>query len=138
MLVNTARMRAVRVDPATRIARVPGGGALVRRDPGSRGPRSRLPARVELAGVGVVGYTMGGGFGWFGRRYGLAAESAARGRGRDRRRWLVRAAADENADLFWALPGGGGNFGVVTALEFALHPVAHVYAATFLPGRTGA
>jgi FAD/FMN-containing dehydrogenase len=77
--------------------------------------------------VGAVGYTLGGGMGWLARKYGLAADSVnqfelvtADGR-------LLRASAAENADLFWGLRGGGGNFGVVTGMEIRLYPVTTVY-----------
>jgi hypothetical protein len=84
--------------------------------------------------VGVVGYSLGGGIGWLARRYGLAANSVlavemvtADGR-------VVRADADNEPDLFWAIRGGGGNFGVVTAFEFRLYPIREVYAgALFFP-----
>jgi hypothetical protein len=84
--------------------------------------------------VGVVGYTLGGGIGWLARRHGLACSSvlaveAVTADGR-----IVRADADSEPELFWALRGGGGSFALVTALEFALHPVAEVYAgALFWP-----
>jgi FAD/FMN-containing dehydrogenase len=78
--------------------------------------------------VGVVGYTLGGGLSWLVRKYGLAANKVtavelvtADGR-------LVRADRDNEPDLFWALRGGGGSFGVVTALEFRLYPLTEVYA----------
>ncbi len=80
-------------------------------------------------GVGVVGYTMGGGFGWLGRKYGLAADSVKEAEVVTADGELVRASAHENADLFWGLGGGGGNFGIVTSLEFALHPVGRASTA---------
>ena len=84
--------------------------------------------------VGIVGYSLGGGLGWYARKYGLAANHVtaielvtADGR-------LRRVDHDHDGDLFWALRGGGGNFGVVTALEFDLLPIADVYAgALFFP-----
>ena len=84
--------------------------------------------------VGVVGYTLGGGMGWLARSHGLAANSVlavelvtADGR-------LVRADRDNEPDLFWAVRGGGGSFGVVTAIEFALCPLREVYAGVlFFP-----
>lgn len=82
--------------------------------------------------VAVVGYTLGGGLSWYGRRHGLAAQHLtaveivlADGR-------LIRADADHESDLFWALKGGGGSFGVVTALEFELLPIRDVYAGMLL------
>ena len=80
------------------------------------------------AEVGVVGYTMGGGLGWLARNHGLACNSvlAAEVVTADGR--LVRADRENEPDLFWALRGGGGNFGAVTALEFELYPVPELYA----------
>ena len=77
--------------------------------------------------VGVVGYTLGGGFGWLGRRYGLAVHSVLRAEVVTADGELVAASPDEHPDLFWGLKGGTGNLGIVTALEFALHPVRQVY-----------
>jgi FAD/FMN-containing dehydrogenase len=101
-------------------------------------PAAAAHGLAALAGsakdVGVVGYTLGGGIGWLARRYGLACSSvlaveAVTADGR-----IVRADADSEPDLFWALRGGGGSFAIVTALEFALYPVAEVYAgALFWP-----
>jgi FAD/FMN-containing dehydrogenase len=84
--------------------------------------------------VGVVGYTLFGGFGWLLRKYGPAVDSviAAEVMTADGR--LVRASATSHPDLFWALRGASGNFGIVTALEFKLYPVTHVYGgALFFP-----
>ena len=98
-------------------------------------PAAEAAARHGLAGlagsspdVGVVGYTLGGGLSFLGRKYGLAASNVhaielvtADGR-------LVRADREHEPDLFWALRGGGGSFGVVTAIEFGLFPVRQMYA----------
>jgi hypothetical protein len=80
--------------------------------------------------VGVTGYTLGGGVGWLARRHGFAADSVLRAEVVTEDGRIVVASRDEHPDLFWALRGGGGSFGVVTALEFRLHPVASVYAGT--------
>ena len=129
LLINTSRMRGVHIDPATRTATV-GAGALW----GDVIPEAHKHGLAGLAGsaphVGVVGYTLGGGFGWLGRKYGLNADVVtgadvvtADGR-------LLHLSAEENADLFWGLKGGGGNFGVVTSLEFRLYPLATVYGGS--------
>jgi FAD/FMN-containing dehydrogenase len=133
MLLKTSRMQRVDIYPSTRTARV---------EAGAEWQDVTLPAGehglAALAGsspnVGVTGYTLGGGIGWLARRYGLAANSVTAveivtpdGR-------LARADADHEPDLFWAVRGGGGSVGVVTALEMTLHPVRELYAgALFFP-----
>jgi FAD/FMN-containing dehydrogenase len=82
--------------------------------------------------VGVVGYTLGGGMGWLARRYGLAADSVllfeiVTPDGR-----LVRASQDENEELFWAIRGGGANFGVVTGMQIRLYPVTTVFGGSLI------
>ena len=127
ILVRTERMRGIRIDPQARTARVEAG--VVWLDAVHAAARHGLAA---LAGsspdVGVAGYTLGGGLSFLGRKYGLAASAVqaievvtADGR-------LVRADHDHEPDLFWALRGGGGSFGVVTALEFRLFPLTQAYA----------
>jgi hypothetical protein len=77
--------------------------------------------------VGVVGYTMGGGFGWLGRKYGYNADSLREADVVTADGELRRVSAYEYPDLFWGLKGGGGNFGIVTSMEFALYPLTSVY-----------
>jgi hypothetical protein len=127
ILLKTERMRSIRIDPAARIARAEAGVVWLE--------VVEAAAEHGLAGlagsspdVGVVGYTLGGGLSFLGRKYGLAASNVhaielvtANGR-------LVRADREHEPDLFWALRGGGGSFGVVTAIEFGLFPVRHMYA----------
>ena len=131
-------MRGARIDPLARRAQVLAGVLW--------GEVAAAAARHGLAGlagssptVGVVGYSVGGGLGWLARRYGLAANSilaadlvTADGR-------LVRADREHDPDLFWALRGGGGSFGIITALEFALYPVRQVYGGALFwpPERAG-
>ncbi|MGH3024567.1 MAG: FAD-binding oxidoreductase [Gaiellaceae bacterium] len=138
ILVRTTRMRGLEIDPEARTARAEAGVlwedlVLAAGEHGLAGLAGSSPD------VGVVGYTLGGGLGWLGRRYGLAANSVvaielvtADGR-------LVRADRDNEPDLFWALRGGGGSFGIVTAIELALYPVPEVYAGVlFFPAERGA
>lgn len=127
ILVKTSRMRGLEIDPEARTARAEAGVlweevVLSAAEHGLAGLAGSSPD------VGVVGYTLGGGVGWLARRHGLAANSVvavelvtADGR-------IVRADRDTEPDLFWAVRGGGGSFGIVTAIEFALYPVAEVYA----------
>ena len=126
VLVNTSRMRGVRVDPVARTARVEAGALWT-----DVIPEAQAHGLAGLVGssshVGVVGYTMGGGFGWLGRRFGLNAASVTEADVVSADGELLRVSAEENADLFWGLGGGGGNFGIVTSLEFRLYPVTTVY-----------
>jgi FAD binding domain len=133
ILVKTSRMRGLEIDPEARTARVEAG--VLWHEVNLAAAEHGLAA---LAGtspdVGVVGYTLGGGLGWLARRYGLAANSvlAVELVTADGRR--VRSDPDNEPDLFWAVRGGGGSFGVVTAIEFALYPVPEVYAGVlFFP-----
>ena len=126
VLINTSPMRGVHVDPAARVARVEAGAVWhdVLEAAGVHG-LTGLPGSSTT--VGVVGYTLGGGFGWLGRRYGLAAHSVLRAEVVTADGRLVTAGPDEHPDLFWGIKGGTGNLGIVTALEFALQPVRQVY-----------
>jgi FAD/FMN-containing dehydrogenase len=129
LLVNTSRMRGVSIDPVLRTARVEA-GALWK----DVIPKAHEHGLATLAGsaphVGVVGYTMGGGFGWLGRRYGLNSASVTEAEVVTADGELVRVRSDENTGLFWGLKGGGGNFGIVTSLEFRLYPLATVYGGS--------
>jgi FAD/FMN-containing dehydrogenase len=127
LLVKTERMRDVSIDPRTRTARV-GAGALWMDVTAAAAEHGLAALAGSSPDVGVVGYTLGGGLSWMARRHGLAANSVtaielvtADGR-------LVRTDPHRHPHLFWALRGGGGSFGIVTALEFELYPVAEVYA----------
>ncbi len=122
MQIDLSTMRYCRVDPAERVAYVAGGSLL-----GELDRESMALGLVTTAGTvshtGVGGLTLGGGFGRLARRYGLALDNVravdivtADGE-------LRHASAEENPDLYWAVRGGGGNFGIVTSFEFALHPM---------------
>jgi FAD/FMN-containing dehydrogenase len=137
--LNTSAMAEVLVDPDRRVARV-GPGARWEQVLAAAAPFGLAPLSGSHADVGVAGYTLGGGMGWLGRRFGLAADSLLRADVVTADGELVRATPDRNADLFWALRGGGGNFGVVTGLELRLFDVPQVYAgaALFPIARAGA
>ena len=127
LLLNTGDLRSIRIDPVARTARVAAGDRwadLV----AATAPHGLAGLPGSSPTVGVVGYTLGGGFGWLGRRFGLAAHSITRADLVTASGDLITVDADHHPDLFWGLQGGTGNFGVVTALEFRLHPVAEVYA----------
>jgi FAD/FMN-containing dehydrogenase len=134
LLLSTGAMTSVLVDPDRRTARV-GPGARWRDVLRAAAPFGLAPLSGSSADVGVTGYTLGGGLGWLARRHGLAADSVLRAQVVTADGDVVTADADRHPDLFWALRGGGGSFGVVTALEFRLHPVSRVYAGTVAFGR---
>ncbi|GGS85723.1 oxidoreductase [Planobispora rosea] len=129
LLLKTTGMAGVLIDPERRIARV-GPGAQWGRVLAAAAPFGLAPLSGSSPDVGVTGYTLGGGLGWLARRYGFAADSVLRAEVVTADGRLVTAGPDSHPDLFWALRGGGGNFGVVTSLEFRLHPVARVHAGT--------
>ena len=137
VLVKTERMRGVEIDAERRVARVEAG--VLWEEVGDAAAEHGLAA---LAGsspdVGVVGYTLGGGISWLGRRYGLAANNVVAVELVNADGELVRADPDHEPELFWAVRGGGGSFGIVTALEFSLFPVTEVYAGVlFFPLERG-
>jgi FAD/FMN-containing dehydrogenase len=131
VLINTSGMRGVRVDPTARTARVEA-GALWTDVIHESQPHGLAGLMGSTSHVGVVGYTMGGGFGWLGRKYGFNAASMREADVVTADGELVRASADENEDLFWGLGGGGGNFGIVTSLEFDLYPVGVLYGGDLI------
>jgi FAD/FMN-containing dehydrogenase len=95
-------------------------------------PHGLFPLSGSSPDVGVVGYTLGGGLSWLARKHGLAANNVTAIELVTPDGQLVRATAEERAELFWALRGGGGNFGIVTAMEFRLFPYGEVYAGMML------
>src|SRR5215510_9777256 len=133
MLLRTLRMRGVRIDPAARTARAEA-GALWQDVTIPAGQHGLAALAGSSPNVGVVGYTLGGGMGWLARRYGLAANSVTAAELVTPDGHLVRADAGREPDLFWAVRGGGGSVGVVTALQMRLYPVRDLYAgALFFP-----
>jgi FAD/FMN-containing dehydrogenase len=127
ILLKTSRMRGVEIDPVARRARAEAGVLWIEVvEPAAE--HGLVALHGSSPDVGVVGYTLGGGMGWLARRNGLAANSvlAVELVTPDGRH--VRADRDNEPDLFWAVRGGGGSFGIVTAIEFALYPLREVYA----------
>ena len=126
IVIDLSRMRGVRVDPATSTARAEGGATWGDFNAATY-PFGLATTGGIISTTGVAGLTLGGGIGYLTRGFGLSLDNllsadvvTADGR------FLV-ASEREHADLFWALRGGGGNFGVVTSFEFALHPVKDIY-----------
>jgi len=137
VLVKTERMRAVAIDAAAQTARVEA-GVLWAEVTDAAAEHGLAALAGSSPDVGVVGYSLGGGISWLARRYGMAANSVTAVELVNADGELVRADADHEPELFWALRGGGGSFGVVTALEFKLYPISEVYAGVlFFPIERG-
>jgi UDP-N-acetylenolpyruvoylglucosamine reductase len=127
LLINMSRMIGVEVDAEARVARVAAGTLWA--DVVEAAVEHGLTAlHGSSPDVGVVGYSLGGGIGWLARKHGLSSSSVISAEVVTADGEVVRADPDENAELFWALRGGGGSFGVVTEVEIALYPVAEAFA----------
>ncbi|MFI4989827.1 MAG: FAD-binding oxidoreductase [Solirubrobacterales bacterium] len=133
ILIKTERMRAIEVDAAAQTARVQAGVLMI-----------ELAEAAQAAGlcsmpgsapdVGVIGFTLGGGLGWLGRRYGFACNRVRAIELVTADGEIKRVSTDSDGDLFWALRGGGGGYAIVTAVELALLPFSEVYAGALLFG----
>ena len=131
LMIDLSQMKGIRVDPAKRIARAEPGVTWGELDRETGVFGLATPGGI-ISTTGIAGLTLGGGVGWLVRKHGLACDNllsadivTADGR-------LLRASERENADLFWGLRGGGGNFGIVTSFEYRLHPVGTVLGGMLL------
>jgi hypothetical protein len=127
LLLKTERMRGVQIDPVSRVARVEA-GVLSLELVEAAADHGLAALAGSSPDVGVIGYTVGGGISWLGRKLGLAANNVVAVELVTADGSVVRADRESEPDLFWAVRGGGGNFGVVTALEVRLFPITEVYA----------
>ncbi len=122
LMIDLSLMRSIQVDPARRTARVEPGVTLGEFDAKVQAFGLATPLGINST-TGVAGLTLGGGFGWLSRRYGLTIDNLTAADVVTAHGQLMRASTSEHPDLFWAIRGGGGNFGVVTSFEFELHRV---------------
>ncbi|MDY0976846.1 FAD-binding oxidoreductase [Massilia sp. CFBP9012] len=122
LVIDLSRMKSVQVDPERRRAWVEGGATLRDFDHEAQAYGLATPLGINST-TGVAGLTLGGGFGWLSRTLGLAADNLLSAEMVTSDAGRLQVSATEHPDLFWAIRGGGGNFGVVTRFEFALHPV---------------
>jgi FAD/FMN-containing dehydrogenase len=126
LVVDLSRMRGVRVDPEKRTARVEGGATW-----GDLNAAAHAFGLATTGGIisttGVGGLTLGGGIGYLARGFGLSCDNLISADVVTADGKFHKASANENGDLFWAIRGGSGNFGVVTSFEFKLHPVKDIY-----------
>ncbi len=122
LMLDLSPMKSVRIDPAKRTARVEPGVLLAEFDREAQAFGLATPLGINST-TGVAGLTLGGGFGWVSRKYGLTIDNLLSADVVLADGTQVHASAKEHEDLFWAIRGGGGNFGVVTSFEFRLHPV---------------
>ncbi|HEU5180334.1 MAG TPA: FAD-binding oxidoreductase [Candidatus Polarisedimenticolia bacterium] len=122
IVIDLSSMRAVSVDPHARRVIVEAGARLADLDAATQVHGLATPLGINST-TGVAGLTLGGGFGWLSRKYGMTVDNLEAAEVVTAAGEVMRASATQHPDLFWALRGGSGNFGVVTRFEFRLHPV---------------
>ena len=120
LMIDLSPMKSVRVDIAAKRAWVEPGATLADVDKETQSFGLAVPTGINST-TGIAGLTLGGGFGWITRKFGLTIDNLVSADVVTANGELVRASPTQNSDLFWALRGGGGNFGIVTAFEFQLH-----------------
>ncbi len=122
IVIDLSQMKAASVDPEVRRVTIEGGATLADLDAATQAHGLATPVGINST-TGIAGLTLGGGFGWLSRKFGMTIDNLESAEVVTAAGEVVRASATERPDLFWALRGGSGNFGVVTRFEFRLHPV---------------
>jgi FAD/FMN-containing dehydrogenase len=134
IVIDLSAMTGVFVDPQARTARVQGGATLGDVDRETHVHGLAVPAGV-ISRTGIAGLTLGGGVGWLVRKYGLTCDNLLACEVVTAEGAVVTASTENNADLFWGLRGGGGNFGIVTSFLYRAHPVATVLGGLIIHPR---
>ena len=127
LMIDLMPMKGIHVDPRARVARAQG-GVLWREFNRETQVHGLATTGGVVGSTGIAGLTLGGGLGWLMPKYGLALDNLRSAEMVMADGSVKRASADENADLFWAIRGGGGNFGIAASLEYVVHPVGPIIA----------
>lgn len=125
IVIDLSRMKSIRIDPVRNTCRVEPGLTWGEFDRETQAFGLALPGGIQST-TGIAGFTVGGGFGYLSRKYGLTIDNLLSADVVTADGKLLIASETENTDLFWGIRGGGGNFGIVTSFEFKLHPVGPV------------
>jgi len=137
IVIDLSRMRSVHVNPASRTVRAQGGATLEVLDRETHAFGLAVPSGV-VSKTGIAGLTLGGGVGWLIRKYGMSIDNLLSCQVVTADGKILEASSSENDDLFWALRGGGGNFGVVASFEFRAHPVDAIVGGMLVYPRVAA
>lgn len=122
LVIDLSQMKGIHVDPMQQTARAQSGVTWGELDHETQAFGLATPGGI-VSDTGIAGLTLGGGFGWLSRKYGFTCDNLRSADVVTAEGELVTASPQENPDLFWGIRGGGGNFGIVTSFEYALHPV---------------
>ena len=138
LMLDLSALRGIKVDAAARTAWVEGGALWADLDAATQAYGLATPGGL-VSETGVAGLTLSGGVGWLRAKHGLSIDNLLAAEVVTASGQMIRASAEENPDLFWALRGGGGNFGVVSRLQFVLHPVGPevMFCAPIYPASAG-